>query len=169
MSGLLKRLDCFTQRLGLTLGYVCLVMALLMLIIVVLRDGFNWGSIALQEAVMYLHGCLFMLGAAYALQQDAHVRVDIFYRGFSARGKAWVDALGTVLFLIPFCVLVFWGSLAYVGESWAGFESSPEPGGIPAVYLLKTLIPVFAVLLLLQGLVQGAKAVCELIKERPDA
>lgn len=169
MRETLETIDRLTQRLGQTLGYACLIMAALTLLIVVLRDGFNWGSIALQEAVIYLHGCLFMLGAAYALRQDAHVRVDIFYRRFSARSKAWVDALGTVMFLIPLCVLIFFTSLGYVRESWAGLESSPEPGGIPAVYLLKTLIPAFALLLLLQGLVQGAKALAELVKESPNA
>ena len=93
-----------------------------------------------------------MLGAAPTLLADKHVRVDVFYRNFSPRQQTWVNTLGHTLFTIPICLLIIFGSWGYVAESWSIMESSPEPGGIPAVFLLKTLIPAMAVLLLLQAI-----------------
>jgi TRAP-type mannitol/chloroaromatic compound transport system permease small subunit len=124
---------------------------------VVLRYGLNLGSIALQESITYLHAMVFMLGAAYTLQRNEHVRVDIFYQRFSERRKALVDVAGTLLFLIPCCFFIFWVSLDYVAAAWSIHEGSREAGGLPAVFLLKTLIPITAVLLGLQGLAFGAR------------
>ena len=126
-------------------------MALVTTGVVILRYGFGQGAIAAQESVLYLHGTLFMLGAAPTLLADKHVRVDVFYRNFSPRQQTWVNTLGHTLFTIPICLLIIFGSWSYVAESWSIMESSPEPGGIPAVFLLKTLIPAMAVLLLLQA------------------
>ena len=95
-----------------------------------------------------------LLGAAYALKHGAHVRVDIFYRNLSPRGQAWVNSLGGIVFLLPLCLFILGSSWDYVSESWAIMETSPEPGGIPAVFLLKSLIPMMAVNLLLQGLAE---------------
>ena len=145
-------LDTLTDFSGRLLAWLALAMALLMAAIVVLRYGFDFNSIRMQEAVTYMHGSLFLLGAAYALKQGAHVRVDIFYRNFSPRGQAWVNSLGGVVFLLPLCLFIIGSSWNYVAESWAIMETSPEPGGIPAVFLLKSLIPLMALNLLLQGL-----------------
>jgi TRAP-type mannitol/chloroaromatic compound transport system permease small subunit len=106
-----------------------------------------------------------MLGAAYALKHGAHVRVDIFYRNFSPRAQAWVDSLGGIVFLMPLCVFIGGASWRYVAESWAIMESSPEPGGIPAVFLLKTLIPLMALNLLMQGLAETLRAALLLVEE----
>jgi TRAP-type mannitol/chloroaromatic compound transport system permease small subunit len=151
LHAVVRYIDAFTDRCGRWLAWLGLGMALLTALIVVLRYGFNIGSILAQEAVIYMHGSLFLLGAAFALKTGAHVRVDIFYRSFSARGQAWVNGLGGIVFLLPLCAFIFASSLDYVGESWAMRESSPEPGGIPAVFLLKTLIPLAALNLGLQG------------------
>lgn len=137
-------------------------MALLTLTIVVLRYGFNQGSILAQEAVMYMHGLVFMLGIPYALKHGAHVRVDVFAERFGDRGRAWVDILGHCLFLIPVCLTVLVMSLPYVLASWRVLEGSSEVGGIPAVFLLKTLIPVTAGLLLLQGVAELALLISKL-------
>ncbi len=126
-------------------------MALVTTGVVVLRYGFGQGAIAAQESVLYLHGTLFMLGAAPTLLADKHVRVDVFYRNFNRRQQTWVNTLGHTLFTTPICLLIIFGSWNYVSESWSIMESSPEPGGIPAVFLLKTLIPAMALLLLLQA------------------
>jgi TRAP-type mannitol/chloroaromatic compound transport system permease small subunit len=128
-------------------------MVLVTFLVVILRYAFDYGSIAMQESVTYMHAVLFMLGAAYTLQQDGHVRVDIFYQGFSRRGRAWVDLLGTLLLLLPVCLFVLASSWGYVTESWAVKEGSREAGGIPAVYLLKTLLVAMPLLVLMQGLV----------------
>ena len=139
---LASKLDQGVVWLGRTVSWCVPIMAVLVLFIVVLRYGFNTGAIAAQESVQYLHAAIFMLGAAVALQADQHVRVDIFYRRFSARQQAWVNGLGHVVFTLPLCGLIGWGSWDYVMDSWSAREASPEPGGLPFVYLLKTLIPV---------------------------
>ena len=156
-------IDRFTGRLGQLLAWLSLGMALLTTLIVVLRYGFNLGSILAQESVVYMHGALFLLGAAYALKQGAHVRVDIFYRNFSPIRKAWVNSLGGILFLLPLCVFITMSSWDYVLESWAMRESSPEPGGIPAVFILKTLIPVAAINLALQGVAEVLRSALVLV------
>jgi len=111
----------------------------------------NTGSIALQESITYLHATLFMLGAAWTLKEDGHVRVDIFYSKQSRRTRAWIDLAGTLLLLLPVSAFILFSSLDYVAASWSVRESSQEAGGLDAVYLLKTTIPVMAVLLILQG------------------
>ena len=144
--------DAFTDLCGRLLSWLVLFMAVLTTCVVVLRYGFDIGSIATQETVTYMHGCVFLLGAAYALKKGAHVRVDIFYRYFSARTRAWVDSLGGIVFLLPLCAFILASSWGYVSESWGMRESSAEPGGIPAVFLLKTLIPLMPINLALQGM-----------------
>ena len=129
-------------------------MAALTCIIVLLRYGLGVGSVALQEAVTYMHGAVFMLGAACALKEGGHVRVDILYRRFSPRGRAWVDSAGAVVFLIPFCVFLAGISWEFVRESWAVREGSADPGGIHAVFLLKSLILLLALSLLLQAIAE---------------
>ncbi len=159
---LLKFIDAFTRYSGRALAWLVLAMALTTTVVVVLRYGFNTGSIPLQESITYMHACLFMLGGAYALQSGAHVRVDIFYRNFSPRAKAWVNALGGVVFLLPLCVFIFGASWQFVAESWAIHEISSEADGLPAVFLLKSLIPLMALNLLLQGFAETLRAVLKL-------
>ena len=118
-----------------------------------------------QEGVTYMHACLFMLGAAYALKSGAHVRVDIFYRNFSPRTRAWVNSVGGIVFLMPLCAFIFFSSWNYVSESWIVRETSPEPGGIPAVFLLKSVIPLMALNLFLQGLAEILRNALVLVEE----
>jgi len=117
-----------------------------------LRYGLGIGSIALQESVLYMHAMVFMLGAAYTFKDDEHVRVDVLYRDFSPRKKAWVNILGGLFFLLPFCAYTAYMSIDYVAASWRVLETSQEPGGLPFVYLLKTLIPIMMALLIIQGI-----------------
>ncbi|MDZ7783366.1 MAG: TRAP transporter small permease subunit [Halioglobus sp.] len=154
LHALVRYIDAFTDRCGRLLAWLALAMALLTALIVVLRYGFSIGFVPGQEAVTYMHGTLFLLGAAYALKTGAHVRVDIFYREFSERTRAWVNSLGGIVFLLPLCAFIVASSWDYVAESWSMRESSPEPGGIPAVFLLKTLIPLAAINLALQGIAE---------------
>jgi TRAP-type mannitol/chloroaromatic compound transport system permease small subunit len=160
-------IDRFTDRSGRLLAWLALAMALVTTVVVVQRYGFNVGSIAAQEAVTYMHGCLFMLGAAYALKTDSHVRVDIFYRNFSPRTRAWINSLGGIVFLLPLCAFIGFASWNYVSESWLIRETSPEPGGIPAVFLLKSLIPLMAFNLFLQGLAETLRNALLLVEEPP--
>ena len=158
-------IDAFTDRSGRLLAWLVLAMALVTALVVIMRYGFNTGSIMAQEAVIYMHGSLFMLGAAYALKAGAHVRVDIFYRNFSPRSRAWVNSLGGIVFLLPLCTFIGFVSWDYVAESWALRESSPEPGGIPAVFLLKSLLPLMALNLFMQGLAETLRSALVLIQE----
>ena len=127
-------------------------MTLLTGLVVFLRYTLGEGSVAMQESITYLHACIFMFGASYALQQGEHVRVDVFYRRFSPTGQAWVNALGTLVFLIPLCIFIFFSSLTYVDNAWAIKETSSNAGGLRYVYLLKSVIPLMAVCLLLQAI-----------------
>jgi TRAP-type mannitol/chloroaromatic compound transport system permease small subunit len=141
------------EIVGRTVAWLTLVMTLLTFGIVVLRYGFNQGWIWLQESVTYLHAAVFMLAAAWALQTDDHVRVDIFYRERSPRYRAAVNLAGTLLFLVPFGVMMLAIGWDYVASSWATHEASREAGGLPAVWLLKSLILALPALLLLQSAV----------------
>lgn len=153
-----KRLEMVNSRLGRWIAWLLLAMVLLTFLIVILRYFFAIGSIAMQEAVLFMHATVFMLGAAYTLREDAHVRVDVFYRNFSQRGRAWVNLLGTLLLLLPVCAFILWSSLDYTLNSWRLLEGSREAGGLPGVFLLKTLIPLMAGLLAIQGLAMVVRA-----------
>jgi TRAP-type mannitol/chloroaromatic compound transport system permease small subunit len=125
---------------------------------VLLRYGFGMGSIRLQESVVYAHALAFMLAAAWTLKAGAHVRVDVFYRDASERTRATVDLFGTLILLLPMAGLILWMSVPYAMRSWAILEGSQETSGLPLVFLLKTAIPVFAVLVILQGVAEAARA-----------
>jgi TRAP-type mannitol/chloroaromatic compound transport system permease small subunit len=159
LPGLIAWLDSASERLGKSLSWLVLAMMLIQFLIVVLRYIFSFNSIPMQESVMYMHAVVFMLAAAWTLKHDGHVRVDIFYRAMSPRRKALVDLLGTVFLLLPVMIFVILTSLGYVSKSWRIFEGSPDTGGVQGVFLLKTLIPVFASLMILQGLVETVKNV----------
>ena len=159
---LAQTIDSVSRSVGNAVAYAAVAMALVTTTVVILRYGFGQGAIAAQESVLYLHGALFMLGAAPTLLTDKHVRVDVFYRNFTDRQKHWVNTIGHTVFTLPFCTLILLGSWGYVSESWSIMESSPEPGGIPAVFLLKTLIPAMALLLALQAVSLIIKGLIEL-------
>jgi TRAP-type mannitol/chloroaromatic compound transport system permease small subunit len=151
---LVRIIDSFTEVLGKMISWLTLLMVLLTFTIVVLRYGFNLGWIAMQESVLYFHGIVFMLGAAYTLKHDGHVRVDIFYQKFSLKQKAWVNLLGGLVLLMPVCIFIFFISINYVLAAWQIMERSPEAGGLPLVYLNKTLILTLAVTMVFQGVAE---------------
>jgi TRAP-type mannitol/chloroaromatic compound transport system permease small subunit len=155
VSRLANSLDRFAERTGRTVAWLALLLVLVTFGVVVLRYLFAIGSIALQEAILYLHASLFLLGAAYTLKVDGHVRVDIVYRRLSDRGQALVDLLGALFLLLPVCGFMLWISWDYVATAWSLREGSRETGGLPYVYLLKTLIPLASGLLILQGVSQA--------------
>ena len=146
-----NRLDNFAEKTGRFVAWLTLAIVIVTFTVVVLRYLFSTGSIALQESITYLHATLFMLGAAWTLKQDGHVRVDIFYREKSSRHRNWVNLAGTLLFLVPFSVFLLLIGWDYVAASWATKEGSREVGGLPLVFLLKSLILVLPLLLLVQS------------------
>jgi TRAP-type mannitol/chloroaromatic compound transport system permease small subunit len=155
---------------GRAVSWLTLVMVILTFGIVVLRYGFNLGWIWLQESVIYLHATVFMVAAAWAFQTDGHVRVDIFYRDKSSRHKARVNLLGALFFLVPFSVFLLVIAWDYVAASWVSLEDSREAGGLPLVFLLKSLILVMPLLLLIQACISIRNCLDELklsSKRRP--
>jgi len=159
MQTIVQTIDRINDVIGRGIAWLTVVMVLVTFLIVVLRYTFSIGWIAMQESVIYLHALVFMLGAAYTLKQNIHVRVDIFYEKMSPRTRAWVDLSGALLLLVPFCLFIIVISWNYVGLSWSLQEGSRDAGGLPAVFLLKTTIPVMAGLLMLQGVAQALRSV----------
>jgi TRAP-type mannitol/chloroaromatic compound transport system permease small subunit len=158
MTALADRIDRLTSLIGRAAAWFCLFIVLAQFAVVLLRYGFGTGSAKLTESIIYGHAALFMLAAAWTLRENGHVRVDIFYADAQPRRKALVDLLGALLLLIPFALSLFILSLPYVARSWSILERSRETSGLPLVWLLKALIPAFALLLVLQGISQALRA-----------
>ena len=148
-----EALERLSEVTGSVVAWLTVLMVIGTFVIVVLRYGFDLGWIAMQESIIWMHAAVFMLGAAYTLKRDEHVRVDIFYRRMSARRQALVDLAGTVVFLLPMAVFLTVSSWDYVATSWAIREASREAGGLPSPFvpILKSLIPATALMLTLQG------------------
>lgn len=157
-------LDGIAERTGHVVSWLTLGVVLITFTVVLLRYVFNLGWIAMQESITYLHAAVFMLGAAYTLRHDGHVRVDILYRKASPRAQAWIDLLGALLLLLPVCIFIVWASWDYVAVAWSLREGSQEAGGLPAVFILKTVIPVMALLLILQGCSQALRSILTLLE-----
>ena len=137
--------------IGEYISWFIIFMVIIQLIIVMARYIFGIGFLKLQELLIYLHGLSFTLAAGYTLLNDEHVRVDLIYRASSDMYKSIVNILGSLFFLIPFCLITYSTSLPYVKRSWKIFEGSPETSGLNAVYLLKTALIIFPLLLLIQA------------------
>lgn len=158
MIALADAIDWLNAKIGRAAAWLCLAVVAIQFAVVVLRYAFGVGSIRLQESIIYSHAAMFLLVAAWTLKNDGHVRVDIFYASAGPRRKAIVDLCGALVLLIPFAAAILYFSWGYVARSWANFEGSREASGLPLVFLLKTLIPVFAVMLILQGAAQAIRA-----------
>jgi TRAP-type mannitol/chloroaromatic compound transport system permease small subunit len=159
-------IDRAIAAIGRAAAWFCLYAVLAEFAVVVLRYALGLGSIRLQESVLYAHAALFMLAAAWTLQVEGHVRVDVFYAQAKPRTRAFIDLAGAVVFLFPVAIAVAVLSLPYVARSWAILEHSREASGLPFVYLLKTLIPLFAVLIGLQGIAQAIRAALVILGSR---
>lgn len=147
-------LDKLSTFLGKASAWLTLLMVLVTFVVVVMRYVFDAGLIWLQESVVWMHAFVFMMGAAYTLQQEDHVRVDIFYREMSANRRAWVDLLGVVIFLLPLCGFLAWKGFDFAAASWGIHESSRESGGLPypLLPLLKSLLVIMPITVALQGI-----------------
>lgn len=159
--------DRISGALGKATSWLTLFMVVLTAIIVVLRYVFDAGFIWLQESVIWMHAAVFMVGAAYTLRQDQHVRVDIFYRDMSARGRALVNLLGVVFFLLPLCGFLAFKSYDFAATSWSINEISREPGGLPypMIPAMKSIVIVMPVTVALQGISLMLHSVATLRKQ----
>lgn len=146
-----KQINKITNWLGSAISWLTLAMVVTMTLVVVLRYGFNLGWIWLQESVLYMHAFVVMLAMSYTLMHDKHVRVDVFYRNFSANKQKKVNLFGHVFFLIPTCLFILFMSWGYVAQSWSILETSQEAGGLPLLFLLKSLLIAAPLLLIFQA------------------
>jgi TRAP-type mannitol/chloroaromatic compound transport system permease small subunit len=162
MTAFANRIDRLNTAIGRAVAWLVIVVVVLQFALVVARYLFGLGSVWLSETVIYTHATLFMLTAAWTLHTGGHVRVDIFYADASAQTKALIELVGALVLLLPFMLVLIWLSVPYAARSWAILEHSQEASGLPIVFALKTLIPIFAVLMALQGIAQAIHAAAAL-------
>ena len=162
------KLDQFSEFSGKLVSWLVLAMVLLVSYDVAMRYFFLSGSIALQEMEWHLFSLIFLIGAAYTLKHDDHVRLDLFYKSrfMNDERRAWVNLLGSLLLLIPFCILIIVTAWPFVFQSYIHLEGSPDPGGLPYRWILKASIPLGFTLLLLQGIADIAKNLKLILREK---
>lgn len=156
-------LDWVNRISGGAIRWLAAIMVLVQFIIVVLRYVFGISDIALSESVLYMHGFLFMIGAGYTFLHDGHVRVDFFYQTASPRTRDMIDLFGAVFLVIPSMMVFLWFTWPFIRSSWRILEGPQSVGGIPALFLLKSLIPAFCILLAVQALAHGLRSFGRLI------
>ncbi len=168
LSRLIHLLETFAEWTGRAVSWLVLGMVLLIAYDVSMRYLFQIGSVGLQELEWHLFALIFLLGAGYTFKHDGHVRVDIFYqsRHMNDRRRAWVDLLGGLFFLLPFCLLVIISSAPFVDYAFVVNEGSPDAGGLPYRFLLKAMIPLGFSLVLLQGVAHMLRSVRTLLGDR---
>ena len=145
------------NKTGKISSWFSLALVLLISTDVLLRYVFNFSTAALYEMEWHLFAIIFLLASPYTLQQNKHVRVDVFYNNFSKRKKNIIDLIGNIIFLIPFSFIIFYTSLPFVADSYSILESSPDPGGLPYRFIIKSIIPIAFFLLMIQGILNAIK------------
>lgn len=166
LSGGIER---FSETCGRALAWLVLALVLLVGYDVMMRYFFLSGSIAIQELEWHLFSLIFLLGAAYTLKHDDHVRLDLVYRSrfMSDYRRAWVNLVCSLLFLIPFCALIIKSSWPFVSQAYLFAEGSPDPGGLPYRWVLKAAIPLGFFLLIIQGASEALKSLCFILEREP--
>lgn len=159
------RIDGLNERLGTAMAVLVVAMTTIIVYDVTMRFVFKRGSVALQELEWHLFAVIFLIGAAYTYRHDGHVRVEVFFQRFSPRTKAWINIAGNLLFLLPLSVLVISSSWGFVSSSWQYHETSPDPGGLPATFLIKATIPLGFALLILQGAADTVRQLLSLTQD----
>ena len=158
-------IDTLNDWLGRGVAWITLLVVLVVFVDVVMRYAFNTSFVFTQQLEWHLFAFIFLMGAGYTLLKDGHVRVDIFYQRMSPKAQAWVNLLGVLFFLLPGCYMIIATSLNFVGASWAVMEGSPDPGGIPFRFIIKSAIPAGFVLVALQGISLGIKSLLTILGE----
>jgi TRAP-type mannitol/chloroaromatic compound transport system permease small subunit len=163
LRSIARGIDRLNEWVGVSVAWLALFTVLVEFTVVLMRYVFGVGSVKMQESIVYMHATVFMVAAGYTLLHDGHVRCDIFYATVAPRRQALIDLIGVIVFLLPTCVLTAWVAWPYVTAAWAVREGSPEGRlGIPGVYLLKSIILVFAGLVALQGVAMALHAALRL-------
>lgn len=160
-------IDAVNGAVGRFLGWAALLLIVLQFALVVANHVFSVGSIQAQEARLYINALIFLGAAGYTLLAGEHVRVDLFYRDADPRAKAWVDLIGTLVFLLPVIAILLWAGLPYVAAAWSIREGSTETGGLPFVYVLKSFILLFVATLGMQAVSVLIRSVTVIGRDRP--
>jgi len=150
LNYLSKIVDSINHLVGIAVAWLTVLMVINVFVVVVLRYVFSIGFVWLQELYVWSHAAVFLLGAGYTLLHEGHVRIDVIYRKSSVSYKSIVNILGIIIFAIPLLYLIFEKSWPLISRSWENLERSAEAGGMPGVFILKSLIAVFAILFGLQ-------------------
>ncbi len=158
LSNFINLIDSLNEFVGKSVAWLTGILVLLICYDVIFRYLLNNTQVWIMEMEWHLFALIFLLGAGYTLKHNRHVRVDLFYAKMSAKDKAWIDLLGSVIFLIPWCLLIAYFSFFYAMDAYTLGEISPDPGGLPARWIIKSAIFVGALLLLLQALAEAGKA-----------
>lgn len=167
LKALARRIDIFNEWIGRGTAWIALALVLVVFVDVVMRYLFKTSFVFTQELEWHLFAFIFLIGAGYTLLHDGHVRVDIIYQRLGGKGRAWINLLGVLFFLIPGCLMVITTSWKFTLNSFSMMEGSPDPGGIPFRFLVKGTIPAGFVLLLLQGLSLGIHSLLQLLGKEP--
>jgi TRAP-type mannitol/chloroaromatic compound transport system permease small subunit len=164
-----SNIDAVTEFTGKCTSWLVLTLVLLVGFDVSMRYLFRSGSIGLQELEWHLFSIIFLIGAAYTLKQDEHVRLDILYRSklLTEQHRAWIDVFGSLFILIPFCILIIVSAWPFVSQAYIHHEASPDPGGLPARWLIKTMIPAGFFLLGIQGIAEVIKKLLIALGKQP--
>ncbi|MBN2791707.1 MAG: TRAP transporter small permease subunit [Desulfuromonadales bacterium] len=163
IHAIVRAIDRLNEWVGTATSWLSTLLVVVVCYDVFTRYFLRKSSVAVQELEWHIFAVLFLIAAAYTLKQDSHVRVDVFYTLMSPRGQAWINMLGGIIFLIPFCILILWTSKNFISMSWAVREISPDPGGLPYRYALKAMIPIGFSLILLQGIALTLRSFCTVI------
>jgi len=160
---IVRLIDGLNTKVGHAISWLSTILVLVVCYDVFTRYFLRKSSVGVQELEWHIFAVLFLIAAAYTLKLDGHVRVDVIYTLLSPRGKAWINLLGSLVFLIPFSILVIWACKGFISMSWAIQETSPDPGGLPFRYILKAMIPAGFTLILLQGISLTLRSFCTVI------
>ncbi len=163
----MKAIDTLNEYVGKGVSWLTTALVLVICFDVIMRYAFTWSSAAVFELEWHIFAAIFMVGSAYALKYDKHVRVDLFYSRFSDKQKAWVNLIGTLFFLFPFCIVIVITSIPFVQNSFKILETSPDPGGLPARFIIKSTIPLGFILLFLQGISLCMKSLKAIFQPKP--
>ncbi len=150
-------LEKIIKKIGDTCSWLSFILVILISLDVFLRYVFNFSSASLYELEWHMFAVIFMIGSSLTLQKDEHVRVDVFYNKFSDKGKNIINLIGNIIFLLPFSLVIFYTSIPFVEDSFRILESSPDPGGLPFRFFIKSIIPISFLLLALQGILNVYK------------
>ncbi|MFZ3047096.1 MAG: TRAP transporter small permease subunit [Desulfatirhabdiaceae bacterium] len=155
---LCRWIDAMNRGVGYVVAWAAFLVVLVVFTDVIMRYAFNTSYVFVQEMEWHLFSFIFLIGAGYTLLKDGHVRVDLIYQRLSPKAKAWINFLGVLLFLIPGCYMIINTSYKFAYNSWMTFEGSPDPGGVPFRFIIKSAIPVGYILILLQGMALGIRS-----------